>query len=122
MAHRQRSREQWRELVEGWPGSGLTQADYCERHSIAVASLHRWREILRRAPEDSRPAPNAGRAHDAVRLLPVELPVEFRARARDTAPALRLVFADALRLEIAPGFDEATLRRLIGLLREALAS
>jgi hypothetical protein len=45
MAHRRRTREQWRQLVEGWPESGLTQAQYCEHHNISVASLYRWRNV-----------------------------------------------------------------------------
>lgn len=122
MAHRRRTRAQWRQLVEGWPESGLTQAQYCERHNISVASLYRWREVLRREPVENRPAPRVGRADDAVRLLPVELLGELGQRVRDTAPALSLVFADGVRLEIAPGFDDATLRRVIGVLREATAS
>lgn len=122
MAHRRRTREQWRRLVEGWPESGLTQAQYCEHHNISVASLYRWREVLRRSSGERRPAPGAGRADVAVRLLPVELLGEFGQRVGDTAPALSLVFADGVRLEIAPGCDDATLRRVVGVLRAATAS
>ena len=120
MAHRQRTHEQWRRLVGGWPDSGLTQARYCERHGISAASLHRWREIFRHQPDASRPAPSACRGREAVRLLPVELLDEVS--PPDTGPALRLVFADGVRLEIAPGFDGATLRRVVGLLREGASA
>ena len=122
MAQRRRTREQWRQLVEGWPQSGLTQAQYCEHHNISVASLYRWRQILRRPPSESRPAPAAGRAGAAVRLLPVELLGELVQSARPAGHALSLVFADGVRLEIAPGFDDATLQRVVGVLREATAS
>jgi hypothetical protein len=33
--------------VEGWAHSGLTQAQYCGRYAVSVASLHRWREVFR---------------------------------------------------------------------------
>jgi hypothetical protein len=42
MESQRRTPEHWRRIVEGWPASGLTQAQYCERHGISVASLHRW--------------------------------------------------------------------------------
>ena len=48
MAQQRRTREKWRQLVEGWADSGLTQSQYCARHRISVASLHRWREVLHR--------------------------------------------------------------------------
>jgi hypothetical protein len=79
---------------------------------------------LLRAPQHrgGESASLAGVGHTTRYACCRGLPVELRARAGGTAAALRLVCADALRLEIAPGFDDATLRRLIGLLREALAS
>jgi hypothetical protein len=48
MAEKQCSREQWRELVGGWPGSGLTQAQYCEHHGMSTGSLSRWRAVFGR--------------------------------------------------------------------------
>lgn len=110
MAQRRRTREQWRELVEGWPRSGLTQQAYCERHSIAPGSLQRWREIFRH--ERAR---GHGQTTDALRLVPVQWV--------DTPPAavtpLILVLPDGPRLEIAPDFDTATLKRVLAVLREA---
>ncbi|UHD16877.1 IS66 family insertion sequence element accessory protein TnpA [Thiocapsa bogorovii] len=52
MAEKRRSREQWRELVRGWPGSGLTQAQYCERHGISTGSLSRWRAVFGREHQE----------------------------------------------------------------------
>jgi len=112
MAQRQRSRAQWRQLVEGWPRSGLTQRAYCERHGMSLASLRRWREIFRSEREGAG-APSGKR----LRLVPVRLlddepcPVQGK--------GLTLVLSDGVRLEVTPGFDEATLRRVLGVLRAA---
>jgi transposase-like protein len=123
MAHRRRTREQWRRLVAGWRDSGLTQAQYCERHGISVASLHRWREIFRAAVGAATPAPSERKPRDAVHLLPIELLDDLgSAAAGGAGQALSLVFPDGVRLEIAPGCDDATLRRVVGVLREAAAS
>jgi transposase-like protein len=121
MAHRRRTRAQWRRLVEGWPDSGLTQVDYCERHDISVASLHRWREVFRDRP--GTPSPSAPKPRAAVHLLPIELLDDLGSpEGRGSGQALSLVFPDGVRLEIAPGCDDGTLRRVVGLLREAMAS
>jgi hypothetical protein len=123
MAHQRRTREQWRRLVEGWPESGLTQADYCERHAISVASLHRWREIFRGGGGAPAPAPSVPQPRDSVHLVPIALLDDLNSPAPGGADAaLRLVFPDGVRLEIGAGCDDATLRRVVGLLREAAAS
>jgi hypothetical protein len=115
MAQERRSREQWRRLVEGWAGSGLTQAQYCERHRISVASLHRWREIFHRESGVGTVPGGAG-ADGPIRLLPVE--VFGRAAPPDAdGSALAVVLGDGLRVEVAPGFDAPTLARVVAVLR-----
>ena len=103
MAQRRRTREQWRELVTGWHGSGLTQQAYAERHGISTGSLARWREVFRRE-RDAGAEPAAG-----ARFVPVAWADVTPARL---AP-LVLVLTDGRRLEIAPDFDTPTLTRLL---------
>jgi hypothetical protein len=52
-----------------------------------------------------------------VRLVPVEL-LAAQPPGAGVEATLRLVFAEDLCLEIAPGFDAPTLRRVVELLRE----
>jgi hypothetical protein len=110
MAERRRSRTQWRQLVEGWPRSGLTQQAYCERHGVGLASLRRWRGIFQDEGNGG-----SGMAVGRSRLVPVRL-VDDEPGQR---PALTVVLADGLRLEIGRGFDAPTLARLLGVLRPA---
>ena len=117
MAQQRRTREQWQQLVGGWPASGLTQAQYCRRYGVSVASLHRWRERLR--VDEAVDAASAAR--QPARLLPVELLTDQRPGLSGEAP-LRLVLAEDLRVEVAPGFDAATLRRVVELLRGSVAA
>jgi transposase-like protein len=74
MAQGRRTRAQWRQLVEGFSGSGLTQACYCERHGISVTSFQRWRAQFRQ------------------------------------------------HVQVNPGFDAATLARVVRLLQEGTAA
>jgi hypothetical protein len=114
MAQQRRTREQWRRLVQGWPGSGLTQSQYCARHRISVASLHRWREAFHRESAASA-APADARCEEPLRLLPVEFCE--RSAPHSAGSALTLVLDEGLRVEIAPGFDVPTLTRLVSALR-----
>jgi transposase-like protein len=113
MGQRRRSRAQWRRLVEGWSGSGLTQQRYCDRHGISPGSLQRWRRIFREQRDDDKVGSVAPSA--PVQLVPVKL--------TDTAQAceapLMLVLNDGLRIEIPRDFDVPSLQRLLGVLQEA---
>mgnify|MGYP006271876415 CR=1 FL=1 len=112
MAERRGSRVQWRQWVEGWPSSGLTQQAYCERHGIAVASLRRWRGIFQAER-------TGGSGGDAAVERAHRVPVRLVDDEPGPSPALTLVLADGVRLEIGRGFDAATLTRLLDVLRPA---
>jgi transposase-like protein len=115
MAQKRRSREQWWELVRGWPGSGLTQAQYCERHGISPGSLSRWRDVFRRERDAGGGRPRVGIA-EPVRLLPVQFSETVEPLWRDRV--LTVVFGGGVRLEVPPGFDGATLARVVEVLQE----
>jgi hypothetical protein len=115
MAQKRRSRAQWQEVVGGWPGSGLTQAQYCARLGISVASFHRWREVLRREPAVVGARQRVS-AEEPVRLLPVQFGETVEPAKRDRV--LTVVFGGGVRLEVPPGFDGATLARVVEVLQE----
>lgn len=109
---RDRQREKfWRRIVTRQPASGLSIRDWCERHEVTEASFYAWRRTLaHRGLLRSATA----RKHQA-RLVAVEV-----AQGPNTSVGnvpLRLVI-DGFRIEIASGFDEDALRRLISVLRE----
>jgi hypothetical protein len=114
MAQKRRSREQWQVLIRDWPGSGLTVAQYCERRGISVANFHRWQERLRRESAEVVERPRRGPA-EPIRFLPVHVSAALEPPRAD--PALTLVFAGGVRLEVVPGFDAATLQRVVQVLR-----
>jgi transposase-like protein len=116
MAEKRRTPAQWRELVQGWPRSGETQADYCRRHGIAVSTFHRWRERLRQETQPRQPV--SADALQPVTLLPVRLADRPPPPpSPETSAALTVVFTNGLRLEIAAGCDPSTLSQVIGLLQ-----
>ncbi|MBK1720505.1 IS66 family insertion sequence element accessory protein TnpA [Thiocystis violacea] len=120
MTDQRRTREQWRDIVEGFPESGLTQAQYGARHAISVTSFHRWRERLRQGADPRGPGALRNVA-EPVRLLPVE-EVHEAPMAPVAGSALTLVLANGVRLEVGTDFEARTLRRVLEILQEPVAA
>jgi transposase len=105
MAHgRARDEEkerQWRRWIGEWQASGLSARAFCQRRGLTVASFYAWRRVLQR------------RAAEQVVFAPVQV-------VTDAAPAqtsaLEVVLTDGRTVRVAPGFDAATLRRLLAVL------
>ena len=96
------NRQRWFDRIERCKQSSLSQKAFCEQHQIGIASFRRWRAIfVREGKPKARPAS----------LLPVNI------IAPVTVPGLSLCFGEALRLEIPPGFDVATLQQVVDVLQ-----
>jgi hypothetical protein len=100
-ARDERKELQWRRWIDQWRASGRGVRAFCARHGLATASFYNWRRVLaRRAAEE-----------------PVFVPVQVVADAVPAqASALEVVLVDGRAVRVAPGFDEATLRRLLAVL------
>jgi transposase-like protein len=95
--------QQWRRWIAQWQTSGLSVAVFCARHGLAAPSFYAWRRTLQR--RDDPPA-----AFVPVRLLPDEAPAPTR--------PLEVVLPDGRLVRVPAGFDAATLRQLLAVLRE----
>jgi transposase len=100
----------WRKAIRRWRTSGLSVRSYCQLSALSETNFHCWRRKL--AARDAEAV-----AFTPVRLLPDEPP---GVSAQTATGALELLLANHRVLRIAPGFDEATLRRLLPLLEEDL--
>lgn len=98
----EQSRTYWKQHIESWRSSGLTQAEYCRQHELKDYRFTYWKK--RFIPADI-----------GITFVPVKirghLPPE-----QDSAP-LRLIMDKDLAIEIRPDFDPRLLRRLIATLR-----
>ena len=99
----QRSREQWAALVKEHEASGQSQRAFCAARGIGQSTLRYWR---RRLQEDGLD----GERRVGARLVAV--------RVREEAPVeglsgVSLVAGGGVRIELAPGFDAATLQRVL---------
>ena len=71
MGWKRRTQNQWQRLVEDWERSGLTQAAYCRKKDISVASLQRWKRLL--ADDDRSAAEHIRGQVPSQTFLPVRL-------------------------------------------------
>jgi transposase-like protein len=106
VARRRRTREAVQRLVSEFKASGLRASEFCRRRGLASSTLRRH---LKRAG-----AGNSAAAQPGVRFVAVK--VNGTAPPSKTAPvpaALEVVLASGRRIAVAPGFDVATLGRLV---------
>lgn len=109
----ERSRR-WTEWVSKWNGSGLSQAAFCREHGLNGNTFNYWKlRILKQSPgtKRSRRVPGAKFAADSgeVKFAPVRV-------VSAPACAYEVSLRSGHTIRIASNFDEASLRRLIGVL------
>lgn len=113
-------RAQWREHVEAQAASGVSAAAYCRRHGLHARSFYRWRRIFAAGAQQGVDA----QASIGPREPECGSPDPVFAEVRLGAPTvsawtacgpgdLEVVVRGERRVRVGPGFDEATLRRVV---------
>jgi hypothetical protein len=102
---RRRSREEADGLAAEYEASGLTRDEFCRRRGVAVNTLGRYLTRLRRERKGAQKAPQW-------------VAVEVAARSGDGGGCgeLAVMVGGGRRIEVKPGFDADTLRRLVAAL------
>ena len=93
-------REFWRQLVAEQQQSGMSVRAICRQRGASEHSFYQWRKRL------------------AARLPMKFALVETETGALRKAEPIEVALASGERLRITPGFDAATLRAVLGVLRE----
>ncbi|MDI1435120.1 IS66 family insertion sequence element accessory protein TnpA [Polyangium sorediatum] len=115
-----RTAKQWARLVARWKRSGLRAGEFGAKVGVDAHSLHWWSWSLRKreAIEDAPTAPT----ESVPAFLPVHL-VEAVLPREQAAPLARggveIVVDERHAVRVSPGFDEETLLRVLGLLRDS---
>jgi hypothetical protein len=100
-ARDERKERQWRRWISQWQTSGLSVRVFCARHGLATASFYHWRRVLER------------RTTERHAFVPVQVVADT---PLPQASALELVLLAGRAIRVSPGFDAATLRRLLAVL------
>lgn len=102
---REAKRAWWRDHIERWRDSGLSQLAYCREHDLRPWQFTYWKRGL------ERPA-----AEDRSSLMPVRLVDESPASpAADAGVVVEL--EEGVRLRLSRGFDAAVLAEAVTALR-----
>jgi hypothetical protein len=101
-----------------WRGSQPTTVrDFCAEHGLAEQSFYWWRLTLGqrdRASSTSKPAQRKGRGQQSARFVQVRIvPAPI-----GTAADLQIVLSSGHVVRVPTGFDPATLRQLLAILKE----
>lgn len=115
----------WRDRVEAWRGSGLTQGEFCRLHGVAPTLLSRWKSKL--VKRDRARAPEAA-ATEIFPSGPSEPMVwtELRLPSAKTAQSeawpdgsgFEVVLPKGWSVRLGPQFEAEPLRRLLSVLEE----
>jgi hypothetical protein len=105
----ERGRRFWKRFIAEWPGSGVTQAEYCRRAEVPLGSFCWWKHRLNR---------------ERVTFLPVNVVSE---RSNSSDPSTRSVESTALEvvvqsgrvLRVRPECDLKFLKRVVEALEDS---
>ncbi|MBN2489543.1 MAG: transposase [Planctomycetes bacterium] len=97
-------------LVDAYQESGLTQRAFAQRHGLAPATLSHW---LQRRPPAKRSAPPPARP-----AFPALVPVTVVDPPLAPPAPFEVVLPNGRAIRVAPGFDAAALRQLLGVVED----
>ena len=100
----EKKRSHWRQHIESWQETGLTQAEYCRRHNLKHHQLVYWRKRFLKSETD-------------VSFVPLKLEDLLDVSTRQDHAPLTLIINDQFKIEIGAGFDAQLLQQLIFALR-----
>lgn len=105
-----RKRQQWERWLGLWRTSGLTVRAFCRQHGLSEPSFYAWRRTL-------QPRHRTTAAFVPVRVLVDAAPGNGRI-VNDPSASLEIVLTGNRVVRVGPGFDAASLRRLLAVLEE----
>ncbi len=100
----EQKRSYWKQHIEIWRSSGMTQTAYCIQHELKVHQFVYWKK--RFVQTDT-----------GITFVPLKISRSMPSPAHKCSSPLRLIVDRDLQIEIGPDFDPHLLRRLITTLR-----
>ena len=94
----------WKEHIDHWQQTGLTQAEYCRRHDLKHHQLVYWKKRFIKSESD-------------ISFVPLKLDELLDIPAQPDDASLSLVIDSHFKIDIRAGFDASLLRKLILALR-----
>ena len=102
--HSKRRHGYWQAHVDACQKSGLTRASYCEQNGINLKTFAYWKHRLKRR-------------NSPVKFIQVGPTHGLSMQSQSRATALKLIIDSRFAVEIAEGFNPATLVKLVEAVR-----
>jgi len=100
----EQKRSYWKQQIEQWQQSGLSQAEYCRRNNLKHHQLVYWkRRCLKTQTE--------------VSFVPVQVEALLDIPAPADQASLTVIIDNQFKVEIVGGFDPQLLRQVVTALR-----
>jgi transposase len=116
------TREKWAKRVERWKDSGLSAKEFAAETGINARSLVWWRWEFSKgdtAPKQRRRRRSPEAAAVAITKPPARSPMKFvELMAPVSRDSLEVILPSTMRICVRPGFDAATLGRLLDVLEQ----
>jgi len=102
----EQKRNYWKQHIDSWQETGLTQAEYCRRHNLKHHQLVYWKKRF-------------SHTETGVSFVPLKLEdlLDRSAPSQPDLTSLSLAINNHFKVEIRAGFDAQLLRQLIFALR-----
>jgi hypothetical protein len=100
----EQKRSYWKQQIEQWQQTGLSQAEYCRRNNLKHHQLVYWKKRYLKTQTD-------------VSFAAVQLPDLLDIPTPADLPSLTVVIDNQVKIEVTEGFDPQLLRQLIAALR-----
>lgn len=101
LAHKRRF---WKQHIDSWQKSGLTQAEYCRRLQLKVHQMAYWKKQFCHSQAKTE-------------FVPVPLTPLMATKPLPAAGKLRIVLSNGLKVEVTTGFDPQLLCQVVVALR-----
>ena len=96
----EQKRSYWKQHIDSWQETGLTQAEYCRRHNLKHHQLVYWKKRFLKTATD-------------ISFVPIKLEDLQDIPAPPEIASSSLAINNHFKIEIKPGFDAQLLRELI---------
>jgi hypothetical protein len=100
----EQKRSYWKQQIEQWQQTGLSQAEYCRRNNLKHHQLVYWKKRYLKAETE-------------VSFVPVQLETLLDIPAPADQASLTVIIDNQFKVEIAAGFDPQLLRQVVTALR-----
>lgn len=113
------ARERWAKLVARWKESGLSAAEFAAEANINARSLAWWRWHLASEQTTAKRGSRSSARARSTEMTTTISPLTFiEMGATETIEGLEVVLRSSVRIKVRPGFDSATLVRLLDVLEQ----